>query len=169
MFSAQEQLGQHELLLRQYGYLEFENGTQVRLNNRSVERLAVTLLDWGGTQDGMVLRSIAPVLIGSSLNYPNATEDQIKQLAKVNRTLSVLGMQQVELLKLGVEPRDLHTNWSFMSVPQLMALLNGVHNADTFYNALRNVRSVHTGSLDFYQELAWWPDTARAAWTRKSM
>ncbi|WP_144410571.1 hypothetical protein [Burkholderia thailandensis] len=169
VFSAQEQLGQHELLLRQYGYLEFENGTQVRLNNRSVERLAVTLLDWGGTQDGMVLRSIAPVLIGSSLNYPNATEDQIKQLAKVNRTLSVLGMQQVELLKLGVEPRDLHTNWSFMSVPQLMALLNGVHNADTFYNALRNVRSVHTGSLDFYQELAWWPDTARAAWTRKSM
>ncbi|WP_157645529.1 hypothetical protein [Burkholderia ubonensis] len=160
VLSAQEQLGQHELVLRRYGYLEFEDGAQVRLKNRGVERLAVTLLDWGGTQDSMVLRGIAPVLIGSSLNYPNATEDQIKQLAKVNRTLSALGTQQAELLELGVEPRDLHTNWSFMSVPQLMALLNGVHNADSFYTALRSVRSVHTGSLDFYQELAWWPDTA---------
>lgn len=169
VFSAQEQLGQHELLLRRYGHLEFEDGTQVRLNNRSVERLAVTLLDWGGTQDSMVLRGIAPVLVGSLLNYPSATEDQIKQLAKVNRTLSALGTQQAELLKLGVEPRDLYMNWSFMSVPQLMALLSGVHNADTFYTALRSIRSVHTGSLDFYQELAWWPDTARAAWTTKSM
>ncbi|HDR9049488.1 TPA: hypothetical protein QDA94_003730 [Burkholderia vietnamiensis] len=163
---AQEQLGQHELLLRRYGKLEFEDGTQVSLNNRSIERLAVTLLDWGGTQDGVVLRGIAPVLIGSSLNYPNATEDQIKDLAKVNRTLSTLGTQQTELLELGVEPRDLHTNWSFMSVPQLMALLNGLHDADSFYTALRSVQSVHTGSLDFYQDLAWWPDSARAAWTK---
>lgn len=47
------------------------------------------------------------------------------------------------------------TNWSFMSVPQLMALLRGIHDANGFYGALRRVGSVTTGSLDFYQELEW--------------
>jgi hypothetical protein len=155
VLSAQEQLGQHEVLLQEFGHIRFVDGSQIDLGGRRIERLAVTLLDWGGTQDGMVLRAIVPTLIGASLNYPAATPKQSDQLAKLNSTLATLGTQHNKLLTLGCEPRDLLTNWWFMSVPQLMALMNGVHDANGFYGALRRIGSVTTGSLDFYQELEW--------------
>ncbi|MGF6532729.1 MULTISPECIES: hypothetical protein [Paraburkholderia] len=155
VLSAQEQLGQHEVLLREFGHIKFVDGRQIDLHGRRVERLAVTLLDWGGTQDGMVLRAIMPTLIGASLNYSAATAKQSDQLAKLNSTLGALGTQHTKLLSLGYEPRDMLTNWWFMSVPQLMALLRGVNDANGFYGALRRVGSITTGSLDFYQELEW--------------
>ncbi len=155
VLSAQEQLGQHEVLLREFGHIKFVDGSQINLDGRRVERLAVTLLDWGGTQDGMVLRAIMSTLVGASLNYAAATAKQSDQLAKLNSTLGALGTQHTKLLTLGGDPRDLLTNWWFMSVPQLMALVRGAHDANGFYGALRRIGSVTTGSLDFYQELEW--------------
>ncbi|MEN8511301.1 hypothetical protein [Burkholderia sp. RS02] len=155
VLSAQEQLGQHEVLLREFGHIKFVDGSQINLNGRRIERLAVTLLDWGGTQDGMVLRAIMSTLVGASLNYSAATVKQSNQLAKLNSTLGALGTQHTKLLTLVGDPRDLLTNWWFMSVPQLMALVRGAHDANGFYGALRRIGSVTTGSLDFYQEFEW--------------
>lgn len=78
VFDSQLQLGRHELQLRSHGRIEFEDGTCVSWNNRRIFRLAVTLLDWGGTQDRVVLRELARHLIGARINAPLDTPAEFR-------------------------------------------------------------------------------------------
>lgn len=63
MVRGQTQLGRHEILLRRQGYIEFEDGTRLELRGRKrINRIAVTLLDWGGVQDRVVAENACSVL-----------------------------------------------------------------------------------------------------------
>jgi hypothetical protein len=168
VMDSQLQLGRHELQLRKFGRIDFNDGTRLDLGGRAIARLAVTLLDWGGTQDRIVLRQLASNLIGSALSSPSADADYQRALDKANVTLSKLQAQQAELQALGIDPRNLLGNWWFLSVPQLLFVLDGVASADAFEARLRSVSAITFGQLDFYRELsnveAWkpkvWYDTA---------
>jgi hypothetical protein len=153
VMDSQLQLGRHEIQLRKFGHIEFNDGTRVYLKDRAIARLAVTLLDWGGTQDRIVLKQLASTLIGSALSSPGAATDYQHALAKANVTLSKLQAQQAELQALGVNPRNLVGNWWFLSVPQLLFVLDGVASADAFEARLRSVSAITFGQLDFYREL----------------
>lgn len=149
---AQVQLGHQEILLRTKGYLAFEDGTRVPLKGRTIERLAVTLLDWGGTQDRMAFRAAIYALwsgrIGSDTNDTRAQA----RLADANKLMDELRGQMQKLVSLGVDGQNPFFNWWFTSVPQLLFLLKTAGDANSFYANLRKVKSMSYGTLDFYEE-----------------
>jgi hypothetical protein len=153
---AQLQLGKHELRLREYGKIEFLDGTVVELRNRRIERISVSLLDWGATQDRFVLQRMAANLVGARLDASGLTTKQGKDLRAANETLSKLQVQQARLERSGVKAVDQFNNWWFLSVPQLLFVLNCVSGPEAFYNDLRLVRQIHTGTMDFYRDLVRW-------------
>ena len=153
---AQLQLGKHEIRLREFGKIDFLDGTVVELLDRRVERISVSLLDWGGTQDRFVLQRIAANLAGARLDASGLTAKQGEGLASVNETLAELQVQRTRLERLGVKAVDQFHNWWFLSVPQLLFVLNCVTGPEAFYDDLRLVRNIHTGTMDFYKDLVHW-------------
>jgi hypothetical protein len=153
VLDTQSQLGQHELLLLEHGHIEFLDGSRLELAGRSIERLALTLMDWGGTQDRMVLRTVANTLMGSSVALEGASASQTALLLKANDTLKELAHQQNQLHQYyqGIANWQF-SNWWFLSVPQIMYVLREVSSAEQFYERLRKIKSITSGSLDFYQE-----------------
>lgn len=152
VLNTQAQLGQHELQLRELGYIEFVDKSRIDLKGRDIERLAVTLLDWGGTQDRAVLRQIAQLLVAATVDSNRADPSQLEDLADANATLRKLADQSTRLMALGTDTRELYANWWFMSVPQLLFLLTDARDADGFCANLRKVKFITTGVLDLYQE-----------------
>jgi hypothetical protein len=153
VLDTQSQLGQHELLLLEHGHIEFLDGSRLELAGRSIERLAVTLMDWGGTQDRMILRTVANTLMGSSVALEGASASQADLLLKANDTLKELARQQNQLHQYYQEIANWQfSNWWFLSVPQILYVLGEVSSAEQFYDRLRKVKSMTSGSLDFYQE-----------------
>ncbi|MFM0318945.1 hypothetical protein PQR36_29015 [Paraburkholderia nemoris] len=153
VLDTQSQLGQHELLLLEHGHIEFLDGSRLERAERSIERLAVTLMDWGGTQDRMVLRTVANTLMGSSVALDGASASQAELLSKANNTLAELARQQNQLEPYYKEIRNWQfSNWWFLSVPQILYVLGEANSAEQFYERLRKVKSATSGSLDFYKE-----------------
>lgn len=153
--ALQKQLGRHELRLREYGKIEFLNGTVVELKGRRIERIAVSLLDWGGTQDRFVLQRIAGNLVGATLNASDLSEEQTTHLASANKTLRILQEQRAKLINLGISAAEQFGNWWFLSVPQLLFVLHSIEGPDEFYADLHSVRGTYSGSMDFYRDLVY--------------
>lgn len=152
---AQEQLGRQEIALRRHGELRFLDGSLVELRGRRIERVAVTLLDWGATQDSTVWRLLAHLLVDAQINGVPETEEDTEDLEKCNKALKKLAEQSRCLESLGVDARDQFSRWWFLSVPQLLFVLNNSKDANDFYTRLRWVKSMTTGSLDFYTEYSY--------------
>jgi hypothetical protein len=151
--AAQVQLGRHELRLRQTGKIEFLAGEVVRWDNRRIERFALSLLDWGGTQNRLVIQRISANLVGARLSASGLSRAQTEMLSSVHETLSELLTQRNRLEQLGVEVRDHFHNWWFSSMPQMLFALEEVSGPDEFYRDLRLIRQIHTGTMDFYRDL----------------
>lgn len=59
LLPAQLQAGWHEVRIRRDGYLLLEKDGKIRridLNGRSIERIALTVFDYGGFQDRILLQ-----------------------------------------------------------------------------------------------------------------
>jgi hypothetical protein len=153
MLASQLQLGGHELELLRHGQITFDDGTLVELKGRGIARLAVTLLDWGGTQDRTVIRQVAGLLVGSQLSSPSLLVQDQEQLKKTNKVLVKLQNQLSELQTAGKSAREPFSNWWFLSVPQLLFTLDGVTNVEEFERRLKRVSAITFGTLDFYREL----------------
>lgn len=153
--ALQKQLGRHELRLREHGKIEFVDGTVVELKERRIERIAVSLLDWGGTQDRFVLQRIAGNLVGATLNASELSEEQIKDLESANKTLKTLHEQRAKLESLGIDAAGQFWNWWFLSVPQLLFVLHNIEGPDEFHADLNSVRGLYSGSMDFYRDLVY--------------
>lgn len=153
---AQLQMGKHELRLREHGKIEFLDGTVLELRDRRIERISVSLLDWGGTQSRFILQRIAANLVGARVDASGLTAKQRKDLASANETLAELHAQRTRLDSLGIKGAADFNNWWFLSVPQLLFVLDRVTGPEAFYDDLRLVRGIHTGTMDFYRDLAHW-------------
>ncbi|MGD0433650.1 MAG: hypothetical protein ABSA58_21420, partial [Acetobacteraceae bacterium] len=74
---------------------------------------------------------------------------------KLNDALSKIP-RQMQLLKSmdAATDRPFFHCW-FLSLPQLMVLLDDVHDNESFRTALWKTRHIITGSSDFYHDLAY--------------
>lgn len=157
LVAAQLQLGQHEILLRRHGHLDLKqpDGSLYRLElrGRQIERIATTLLDFGGLQDRTVLRHVLSVL--TSTRYGTRDEKKQTKFDDLKVECERLLQQTSELAsfdsRLGQDP----FYWcGFLSVPQLLILLDDVCDPESFERALSVTRHMSFGTLDFYFEHA---------------
>ena len=152
---AQKQAGGHELLLRQNDSITLnDNGIEhtIALKGRQVERIALTLFDYGGFQDRILLKQFLETNL--RLRY-NVNEPRFrKKFDELNKTLESLVEQEASLSSFRSDNhnRQPFFNCWFLSLPQLLVLLDNVNTAEDFKKQLWLTRSVTHGSQDFYHE-----------------
>jgi len=159
LFDAQIQLNRHELVLRQAGSLTLMNkdGAEARidLGEKSVAKIAMTLLDYGSFQDRRVLFQIFQTCVGTTFSTDsNAEVDNIKKLNSRARKLAAQ-YRQLTCLDTAYSqyPNQFVNSW-FLSVPQFLVLLSNASSSATLVKELLMTAAVTTHSLDWYQEYA---------------
>jgi len=157
LIAAQLEAGKHEISIRKIGYLDLVNADgqteRIGLEGRNIERIAVTLLDFGSFQDRMLLQQFLLI----SLNARYATTDISKQDKFFDLDTKILELRrqvgELSVLDKGPTRNPFFHCW-FLSVPQVLILLDSVRSNDDLKNALWETRHVYTGTLDFYFEHA---------------
>jgi hypothetical protein len=156
VLKAQVQAGWHEARLQKQGFIELSHAgtkTRLELEGRNVERIAVSLMQFGGFQDRVLLKQFLEATMNASFGVNDPAMQ--KAFAKFNALLGEL-REQLKILHPGETnlDRPFFHCW-FLSVPQLLVLLDGVHCAEDFRQALWKTRHLVTGSADFYYDNAW--------------
>lgn len=155
LLSAQAQAGWHELRLRQAGRLDLRDNGEIYpldLGGRDIEKVAVALLDYGSFQDRIFLKHMLETTLGA--NFSPVDPALNKRFAAINEALEQIREQFAALHQgqSGVAQPFFHC-W-FLSLPQILVLLDDVTDAGSFRAALWQMRHFTTGVSDFYYEFS---------------
>lgn len=150
MLSAQLQLSRHEDQLLKNGKITFLDRSEVQLNGRQIERIAVTLFDWGSTQDRLssdnILKILATAQVGSNSQSPYDLEIQ----DNIREALRKFQTQQQMLSGINLSSAHPFFNCLFLSIPLISYLLDGVRTVDDFYRKIKIQNSIISGAADPY-------------------
>ena len=150
LFHALAQTGVHEYTLRKQDKITFKDGTELSLNGRNVERVALTLFGYFGLQDGSFVHMIPKTLINARIQSGNEEEDK-----KANKYLEELRSQYKTDIFQEYYCKDNHNsffNCRFFSVPQLLTMLKNAKDNETFLTEFNRTRHMTDGSKDWFKE-----------------
>lgn len=161
---AQSQAAQHELRLRRGETLMLRdadgNTRELKLDGRDVERVAVSLPDFGSFQDRQILMGFLQSQMEAEYSVDVATMDEatgarmLKDFRDLSKLLSKFKVVEAKLHAMNPDSiSPFHHCW-FLSVPQLLILLDEASDAESFWLTLSSTRGIHMGTLDFYWEHA---------------
>lgn len=154
LVDCQLQLGGHEILIRREGRIQFEGGQVLELDGRGIERIALTLFDFGGLQDRLVLKHFLNLMTRASFEADSPLDAEKKRgFMELQESCLSLYKQLEHLTAVqAVERQGPFFHCWFLSVPQLLTLLENVSSAEEFRDNLWTCRYSTTSRLDFYQE-----------------
>lgn len=152
LFDAQAQLARHERILLHHGHIQFDDGKRLECKGRSIERIAITLLDYGSLQDKYLLSQLFEALAGVSIKASGVNAAAAKKLAELNESVALLRKEIEELGKLGHQGNQLFFNCWFFSMPQLVLLLDGINDPSAFRDRLNRLKHLTFHTLDFYRD-----------------
>lgn len=155
LLAAQAQAGWHEVRLRREGHLDLEHdGTfdRLELNDRGVERVAISLLDFGSFQDRILLKQFLEATMNAK--FEPAAANLLKKFVVINEALVEIRDQVAALHPGEQQVSQPFFNCWFISVPQLLILLDDVSDGAAFKAELWGCRHVVTGSSDLYFDLS---------------
>lgn len=155
LLAAQAQAGWHEVQLRRHHHLDLARdgiAKRLELNGREVERVAVSLLDFGSFQDRFLLKQFLELTMNVSFTPVAASLNE--KFEELNELLVAIRKQVAALYPGQKEVNQPFFNCWFLSVPQLLVLLDGVTDGASFRAELWSCRHVVTGSSDFYFDLS---------------
>ena len=113
----------------------------------------MSLFDFGSFQDRILLKQFLESTLNAS--FLSADPALKKRFNELNTLLGDV-RAQISLLYPGIaELNQPFFHCWFLSVPQLLLLLDGVSSADEFKAALWKTRHMSTGSSDFYFDNAY--------------
>jgi hypothetical protein len=153
MIKAQTQLGKQEIELRKSGEILFQSGVRLELGNRRVERIAVTLLDWGSMQDRLISDTVLETLATASIEAKDLGPEDLSTFIESRDILEVLRSQTEELCRIKGSFDRPFFDCFFLGVPQILFLLNGTHSTEEFHANLKIIKHSFTGTLDMFQTL----------------
>ena len=154
IFSALAQTGWHELRIRSAGQLALKRDGKpedsLQLRGRSVERVALSGLDFGSFQDRVILDRL--LLSTMNANFKPADPALGQHFREVNKSLAEI-REQVRLSEgePGSGDRAFYNCW-FLSIPQMLIILDNVAGPEDFRNSLWRCRHTSMGTGDFYFE-----------------
>jgi len=155
LIDALLQAGKHELVLRRNEAIDLEDSglrTTIRRGGRGIEKIVVTLLDFGGFQDRVVLKQFLEATTQVSYNVDSA--DLEERFEGLNASIKKLKTQTTELSQLKASNQQPYFECWFLSVPQILLLLDNVEDQNGFRERLWRTRHMIWGSQDFYFEFA---------------
>ncbi|GGE62895.1 hypothetical protein [Niveispirillum cyanobacteriorum] len=152
MLHAQSQIAVHERVLRYNGFIEFCDGFKVQWKNRRIDRIALTLLDHGSTQDKNIVEKIYNIFSRSNIILDSNSEFD-KKINKINDLCVKMSNEIIELEKLGLPQIEQRLERWFISAPLLIILLDTIGHPRNFSSYFKILRHLTFNTLDFYVEL----------------
>lgn len=156
LLAAQAQAGWHEVRLRQDGHLDLKRDgsiTRLEIQGRAVERVAVSLFDFGSFQDRILLKQFLEATM--NVEFTPSVANLNKAFDEINKSLVEIREQLLELHPGVTQLNQPFFHCWFISVPQLLVLLDGVTDSAGFKTALWSCRHIATGSSDLYFDYAY--------------
>lgn len=156
LLDAHVQAGWHEVRIQAAGHLDLRRHgvvERVDLAGRDVEKIAVSMLDFGRFQDRVNLAHFLEAAMKSSFTPHDAT--LAKKFDRINASLQAVRDQLALKYPDGGPADQPFFNCWFLSVPQILILLDDVTDAASLRGALWASRFMTTGSSDFYHERAY--------------
>lgn len=156
LLASQTQAGWHEVRIKKAGYLELKRGDEserIELKGRSVERLSITLLDYGVYQDRILIKQFLEMGLSATFSVPSEIQDEKleKSINKLNLALEEWRAMNDKLFGAG-SLRDPFINCWFLSIPQLLMILKGVDSPKSFAQAMLVNKHLVMNTQDFYFE-----------------
>lgn len=153
---AHAQLGWHEVRLMQAGKLDLVRDgvhTSFEWNERGIAKFATSMLDYGSFQDRIVLKHFLEATMNVEFN-PNDRKLQ-KKFNEINDSLAEI-REQTSLRFPGQDKinQPFFDCW-FISIPQFLVMIDGVHDTESFRSSLQSCRNLNTGCADLYYEHAY--------------
>lgn len=140
-----------EIHLRKTGRLTLKNKQNievtVELGDKEIEKASISLTDFGGFQSRSVLQEILATAI--DLEYKAADDKEDKRLEDWRKSVKALRQYVIE-----EQPERAFSNSSFLSVPQILTILERVESASDFFEEVTRGRWMVYGLQDFYSEYA---------------
>lgn len=141
-----------ESVLNNCDFLHLKHGdvkSSISLNGRRVIRISVSLHDFGALQDKVVLQRLLTIAVQSEFRSQDDAEDEkLKEWREYSEKLTTLALENNEFNN----GRIPFHNSLFMSIPQILMLLDKSSNADEFFKYLRLFITTTTGSRDVYTD-----------------
>jgi len=155
---SQLQAGRTELVLREKGEitltdLKTNDSKTVNWKNRTIERISLTQLDFGGFHDRTIINQFFNALLTHSYGTYSEEEKIIKKFDILKEKQQTWGEQYTKLKTLdkGFDHFPFF-NCSFLNLGQLLEIINLSIDNDSFYEKLKSNKFVTFGTLDFYKE-----------------
>ena len=152
LLHSQYQANKHELFLRNNGFIHFENsGYQLDFNNKNIIKISISLLDFGSFQDRTFIFEFLQCLLNGELK---SEDDTIaKKVDKINELIDQFKNNFSDLINLNPEYESKpFFNCYYLSLPQLLIILDQVNSGEDLRNEICKLRSVSFSTMDFYQE-----------------
>ena len=122
------------------------------LDGRGIEKIALGMLDFGSFQDRIVLKQFLEATI--NVNFGSSDPVYDKKFKKINAALEEIREQYNTAHAGKTEIRQPFFNCWFMSIPQLLIMLDEVSDPETFRATLWSYRHMATGTSDLYFEMS---------------
>jgi DNA-binding transcriptional ArsR family regulator len=156
LIKAQSQLLNAELLIRTRPEgLQLDTGSTIHLNDRNIAKIVITLLDFGGLNDRnvvLLLESIVEKLEQEiSVNKTKLTEKKETETKEIIKNIQKELKELNNLQSTTSNSSPFFNSW-FLSLPQLLVLLDNVNSNDSLKTELWKTRRLSASTLDFYRE-----------------
>lgn len=144
------QLTVAEIMLLNEGKISCSNcDKELELNQREIFKLVISLEDMASLQCDNIKSNILYGLYGQRVDVDDNSYDHLAD--KINKTLEEFTLLQAELIKKGGKYQ--HTPFhrvSYLSIPQLLTLLDDVNNNDDLSDNIYRSNSVVYSLMDWY-------------------
>ncbi len=155
LLKAHAQAGWHELRITNAGFLDLQHDEEARrlsLDGREIEKIALGMLDFGSFQDRTALFQFLEATLNVNFGSSNRAYDE--KFKKMNKSLEEI-REQINAKHAGqAKVRQPFFNCWFMSIPQLLIMLDNVSDPASFKTELWSCRHIVTGASDLYYELS---------------
>lgn len=158
ILSSQIQAGRTEIILREKKEIklidrESKNETIIEYKDRTIERVSLTQLDYGGFHDRTIINQFFNALLTHSYGTYSSDKRILKKFEQLKEKQRIWVEQYNKLNE--IDERFSHFpffNCSFLNLGQFIEILNLSKDNDTFYDKLKSNKFVTMGTLDFYKE-----------------
>lgn len=158
ILSSQIQAGRTEIILREKGEITLtdqksNSSKKIYWNNRAIERISLTQLDFGGFHDKTIINQFFNALLTHSYGTYSEEKSILKKFDELKEKQTIWSEQFTKLKDLDKAFNHFpYFDSSFMNLGQLLETINLSKDNDSFYEKLKTNKYVTFGTLDFYRE-----------------
>lgn len=157
LLDAQSQAVRTEILLRERSVLVLDNNgcvSNIERKNRQFERIALTQWDFGSFQDRTLIFRLLEIFKDAEIELIDESDADLAMRFKSLKKKQRAWNDQIELLNhLDPTFKEFpHFHSWFLSIPQLINMVEHCNNDEEFCEALLKTRHISFGSRNFYLE-----------------